>query len=51
MTLDSIKEEILNAKDIVILTHEMPDGDAVGSSLAVYNSLKQLGKTDRKSVV
>lgn len=45
MTLDSIKEEILNAKDIVILTHEMPDGDAVGSSLAVYNSLKQLGKT------
>ncbi len=45
MTLDSIKEEILNAKDIVILTHEMPDGDAVGSSLAVYNGLKQLGKT------
>lgn len=44
MTLDSIKEEILNAKDIVILTHEMPDGDAVGSSLAVYNGLKQLGK-------
>lgn len=45
MTLDSIKEEIISAKDIVILTHEMPDGDAVGSSLAVYNSLKQLGKT------
>ena len=44
MTLDSIKEEITNAKDIVILTHEMPDGDAVGSSLAVYNGLKQLGK-------
>lgn len=44
MTLDSIKEEILNAKDIVILTHEMPDGDAIGSSLAVYNGLKQLGK-------
>lgn len=45
MTLDNIKEEILSAKDIVILTHEMPDGDAVGSSLAVYNGLKQLGKT------
>ncbi len=44
MTLDNIKEEIINAKDIVILTHEMPDGDAVGSSLAVYNGLKQLGK-------
>lgn len=45
MTLDNIKEEIINAKDIVILTHEMPDGDAVGSSLALYNGLKQLGKT------
>lgn len=45
MTLDSIKEEIQNAKDIVILTHEMPDGDAVGSSLAMYNGLKQIGKT------
>lgn len=45
MTLDSIKEEIENAKDIVILTHEMPDGDAVGSSLAMYNGLKQIGKT------
>ena len=45
MTLDTIKEEIQNAKDIIILTHEMPDGDAVGSSLAMYNGLKQLGKT------
>lgn len=44
MTLDTIKEEILNAKDIVILTHEMPDGDAIGSSLAMYNGLRQLGK-------
>lgn len=45
MTLDSIKEEIMNAKDIVILTHEIPDGDAIGSSLALYNGLKQLGKS------
>ena len=44
MTLDNIKEEIQKAKKIVILTHESPDGDAVGSSLAMYNSLKQLGK-------
>lgn len=45
MTLDNIVEEIDKAKDIVILTHESPDGDAIGSSLAMYNSLKQLGKT------
>lgn len=44
MTIDNIKEEIYNAESIIILTHEMPDGDAIGSSLAVYNGLKSLGK-------
>lgn len=44
MTLDNIKEEIFESKNIVILTHEVPDGDAVGSSLAMYMGLKQLGK-------
>lgn len=44
MTLDNIKEEILKAESIVLLTHESPDGDAVGSTLAMYNALIQLGK-------
>ena len=44
MTLDNIVEEINNSNNIVILTHENPDGDAIGSSLALYNGLKQLGK-------
>ena len=44
MTLDNIKEEIGKAKSIVILTHESPDGDAVGSSLAMYHALVQMGK-------
>ena len=44
MTLDNIIEEINNAKNIVILTHENPDGDAIGSSLAMYSALKQIGK-------
>ncbi|MCI9365976.1 MAG: bifunctional oligoribonuclease/PAP phosphatase NrnA [Clostridia bacterium] len=44
MTLDNIKEEIKKANTIVIVTHESPDGDAVGSSLAMYLALKQLGK-------
>ena len=43
-TLDNILEEINNAKTIVILTHENPDGDAIGSATALYNSLKQMGK-------
>ena len=45
MTLDSILEEIKKADKIVILTHENPDGDAIGSSLAMNLALKQLGKT------
>ena len=45
MTIDNIKEEIQRAGDIVILTHESPDGDAVGSALAMYLTLKKLGKT------
>lgn len=44
MTLDNILEEIKKAESIVILTHENPDGDAVGSSLALYNALKNYGK-------
>ena len=44
MTLDNILEEIKKAETIVILTHETPDGDAIGSSLAMKLALKQLGK-------
>ena len=42
--LDNIIEQINNAKKIVIFAHESPDGDAIGSSLAMYLSLKQLKK-------
>ena len=44
MTLDEILKQIKQAQNIVILTHESPDGDAIGSSLAMYNALKQIGK-------
>lgn len=44
MTLDNILEEIKKAEKIVILTHENPDGDAIGSSLAMYMALKEMGK-------
>ncbi len=43
-TLDNILEEINKAESIVILTHENPDGDAIGTGLALYNALKQYGK-------
>lgn len=44
MTLDNILEEIKKAEKIVILTHETPDGDAIGSSLAFKLALESLGK-------
>ena len=44
MTLDNILEEIKGAETIVILTHETPDGDAIGSSLAMKLAIRQLGK-------
>ena len=44
MTLDDIKEEINKAQDILIVTHESPDGDAISSSLAMNLVLKKLGK-------
>ena len=43
-TIEGIKNEIEKAKDIVIMAHENPDGDAIGSSLAMYLVLKKMNK-------
>lgn len=42
--LDSIIELINNSKKIAIFAHESPDGDAIGSSLAMYLGLKSINK-------
>lgn len=44
MTLDEILDEIRKAEKIVILTHESPDGDAIGGSLAMKFMVEGLGK-------
>lgn len=44
--MTSVKDfynELLSPKKIVITTHQKPDGDAMGSSLALYNFLSYLG--------
>ena len=43
-TIEGIKNEIERANDIVIMAHENPDGDAIGSSLAMYLVLKKMNK-------
>ena len=42
--MNDIKEILDNAKSIVITTHKSPDGDAIGSSLALYHFLKKNNK-------
>ena len=44
MTLDDILEKIKQADTIAIMAHETPDGDAIGSCLAMNAALKKLGK-------
>ena len=46
MTLDEILKEINKAETFVILAHENPDGDAIGSCLGMCTFLKELGKSD-----
>ena len=40
-----INELIDNSKSILLLTHERPDGDAIGSVLAFYHYLSSINKT------
>ena len=49
--LDSIREMIQKAKKILIITHENPDGDAVGSALAMYLTLKKLDIANLQDVM
>jgi len=44
MTLDDILIEIKKANNILILSHIGPDGDAIGSCLAMCLAIKDLGK-------
>jgi phosphoesterase RecJ-like protein len=40
----SLRELVLGARKIAILTHKNPDGDALGSALGLYNFLLQKAK-------
>lgn len=42
-TVSQIAETLKTASNVLIGTHEHPDGDALGSSLAVHFALEQLG--------
>ena len=43
--MNEIINYIHKANRVVIFTHQSPDGDAMGSSLAMYHFVRGLGKT------
>src|SRR5690606_4047384 len=45
LTLEALKNQLTAPKHIVVTTHHKPDGDALGSSLALYHWLKAKGHT------
>ncbi|MCB0508769.1 MAG: bifunctional oligoribonuclease/PAP phosphatase NrnA [Bacteroidetes bacterium] len=45
--LEKLQAFLKTPKNIVITTHQKPDGDAMGSSLALYNYLIEFGHTIR----
>ena len=42
--VDQVVEEIRGSQKLLLTTHENPDGDALGSLLAMHEILKQIGK-------
>ena len=42
--MNNIISEIQKSNNIVLLCHNNPDGDAVGSTIAMYHILKKIGK-------
>ena len=44
MQYKEVYDIIHKSNNIAIVTHESPDGDAIGSSTAMYLALKQINK-------
>jgi phosphoesterase RecJ-like protein len=42
--IPALEKKIADSKSIIITAHKSPDGDAVGSTLALWNTLSDLGK-------
>ncbi len=42
--LNALKKKLFSSENIVIITHHNPDGDALGSSLSLADTLLSLGK-------
>lgn len=43
--IEAVAEAIRNSSRVIISTHKAPEGDAIGSMLALLNALRDMGKT------
>lgn len=48
---DYFCQNVSRSGDVVLLTHQNPDGDALGSSLAMRHFLQAIGRTDITNIV
>lgn len=46
-TVAEVAQRLSGAEDVLILTHTKPDGDAIGTSLAMHRGLRQIGVAGR----
>lgn len=44
VTIDALADWLRDKEDVLLLGHEAPDGDAAGSTLAMWHALKAMGK-------
>ena len=49
--IETLEKAIDEARRIGIVTHMKPDGDAIGSSVAMYHYLKACGKSSVKVIL
>ena len=42
--IDAVAQYLLQHDSFVLISHTSPDGDTLGSALALYGALLQLGK-------
>ena len=47
LELENVVEEIQSAHSIILTTHKQPDGDGLGSCMAMFHALKKIGKNVR----
>lgn len=47
LTIEQAADRLKQAENILILCHQSPDGDTMGSAFAMYHALTQLGKRSR----